>query len=195
MRYTRRRRAAACFNGEQYERSEFRKTCPCTEEDYECDYGYERATESGPCVAVMAISSAPPADCRGTYNVSNGYRLVAGDTCDPSKGIDRLPTVKRCPGLFSGGAAEVSPSGWVVLLLLLLLLGVLGVVTLRHRSEHTGPSSPSISLHLPPSPSISLHLVTLRHRSEHTGLFSMVPMDRTSCLLCLFGVPGNSITR
>ena len=85
MRYTRRRRAAACFNGEQYERSEFRKTCPCTEEDYECDYGYERATESGPCVAVMAISSAPPADCRGTYNVSNGYRLVAGDTCDPSK--------------------------------------------------------------------------------------------------------------
>ena len=30
--------------------------------------------------------------------VSNGYRLVAGDTCDSSKGIDHLPTVKRCPG-------------------------------------------------------------------------------------------------
>ena len=37
VRYTRRRRAAACFNGEEYERSEFRKTCPCAEEDYECD--------------------------------------------------------------------------------------------------------------------------------------------------------------
>ena len=55
VRYTRRRRAAACFNGEQYERSEFRKTCPCVDDDYECDYGYERSSDGGPCVAIMAI--------------------------------------------------------------------------------------------------------------------------------------------
>ena len=135
VRYTRRRRAAACYNGEQYERSEFRKTCACAEEDYECDFGYERQSDTGPCVAIMAIPSGAPTECRGTYTVSNGYRLVAGDTCDPSKGIDRLPTVKRCPGLFSGAAAEVSSSGWSVLLVLLLLLGVLAIVTLRNRSE------------------------------------------------------------
>ena len=35
VRYTRRRRAAQCFNGQQYERAEFRKNCPCAEEDYE----------------------------------------------------------------------------------------------------------------------------------------------------------------
>ena len=51
---TRRRRASMCYNGEQYERVEFRKNCPCAEEDYECDFGYERSTDNGPCVAVMA---------------------------------------------------------------------------------------------------------------------------------------------
>ncbi len=35
VRYTRRRRASQCFNGEQYERVEFRKNCACAEEDYE----------------------------------------------------------------------------------------------------------------------------------------------------------------
>ena len=135
VRYTRRRRAAQCFNGEQYERAEFRKTCPCAEEDYECDFGYERSSDTGPCVAVMAMPVGAPKDCHGTYSVSNGYRLVAGDTCEPSKGIDHLPTVKRCPGLFSGAAGEVSSSGWGVLFVLLLLLGVLAFVTLRNRAE------------------------------------------------------------
>jgi len=164
VRYTRRRRAAACFNGEQYERSEFRKTCPCTEEDYECDYGYERTTDTGPCVAVMAVQSGPPKDCRGKYNVSNGYRLVAGDTCDPSKGVDRLPTVKSCPGLFSGAAAEVSGTGWVVLLILLVLVVVLIVVTMRHRSESSGLALGDV--------------------------LEMLPMDRTACLMCLLSLPG-----
>ena len=73
-------------------------------------------------LAIMAMPVGAPKECHGTYTVSNGYRLVAGDTCEPSKGIDRLPTVKRCPGLFSGAAAEVSSSGWGVLFVLLLLV-------------------------------------------------------------------------
>ena len=135
VRYTRRRRAAQCFNGQQYERAEFRKNCPCAEEDYECDYGYERSSDTGPCVAIMAMPTGAPKECVGSYTVSNGYRLVAGDTCEPAKGIDRLPTVNRCPGLFSGSAAEVSSSGWGVLFVLLVLLGVLALITLRNRSE------------------------------------------------------------
>lgn len=163
VRYTRRRRAAACFNGEEYERSEFRKTCPCADEDYECEFGYERSSDSGPCVAVMAISTAPPAECRGSYTISNGYRLVAGDTCDASKGIDRLPTVKRCPGLFSGAAAEVSSGGWTVLLVLLLLLGVLAYITLRSRSG----SAPGMR-----------------------DLLALLPSDIPSLLVCLAQIPG-----
>jgi hypothetical protein len=135
VRYTRRRRASQCYNGQEYERVEFRKNCPCAEEDYECDFGYERSTDSGPCVAIMAISSAAPKECSGTYTVSNGYRLVAGDTCDPKTGIDHLPTQYRCPGMFGSSAAEVSSSGWFVLLLLVVMLGALAFVTMNNRSE------------------------------------------------------------
>ena len=103
--------ASTCFNGQEYERVEFRKNCACAEEDYECDFGYERSSDNGPCVAIMAISNAAPKDCSGFYTVSNGYRLVAGDTCDPTKGIDHLPTVNRCPGLFAGAASVSSSCG------------------------------------------------------------------------------------
>ena len=44
--------------------------------------------------------------CSGTYTVSNGYRLVAGDTCDPKTGVDHLPTQYRCPGYFGSSAGE-----------------------------------------------------------------------------------------
>ena len=150
MRYTRRRRASACYNGLEYERVQFRKNCPCAEEDYECDYGYERSSDSGPCVAIMAVSHAAPTDCNGFYTVSNGYRLVAGDTCDPKTGVDHLPTQYRCPGYFGSSAGEVSSSGWFVLLLLLLLLAALGVVTMSKRSERLRDLLRTLGLgHLP----------------------------------------------
>ena len=134
VRYTRRRRASTCYNSQEYERVEFRKNCACAEEDYECDFGYERSSDNGPCVAIMAISSSPPKECSGYYTVSNGYRLIAGDTCDSTTGVDHLHTKFRCPGIFPG-SAEVSGGGWLVLLLLLLLAGVLAFVTLTGRSE------------------------------------------------------------
>merc|ERR1719163_1637532 len=105
VRYTRRRRASTCYNSQEYERVEFRKNCPCAEEDYECDFGYERSSDNGPCVAIMAISNAPPKECSGFYTVSNGYRLIAGDSCDPTQGVDHLHTKFRCPGIF-GGSSE-----------------------------------------------------------------------------------------
>jgi hypothetical protein len=135
VRYTRRRRASTCFNGQEYERVEFRKNCACAEEDYECDFGYERSSDNGPCVAIMAISNAAPKDCSGFYTVSNGYRLIAGDTCDSTQGVDHLHTKFRCPGIFGGSSAEVSGGGWLVLVLLFGLVWLLAFVTLTGRSE------------------------------------------------------------
>ena len=156
-RYTRRRRAAACFNGEEYERAEFRKNCPCAEDDYECDYGYERASDGGPCVAIMAVSSAPPQECRGTYTVSSGYRLVAGDTCDPSGGVDRLPSPSRARAS-SAARRRRSRRRWGVLFVLLLLLGVLAWVTLRNRRGERQGLNDLLQL-LPASPADALALL------------------------------------
>lgn len=125
VRYTRRKRASKCFNGEIYERVEFKKNCPCSEEDYECDFGYERSAEGGPCVAIMAIDTSAPKECNDYYYVSNGYRLVAGDTCDAATGLDRLHTKFQCPGTLGG----VSHAGWTVLIIVLLVVAALAAVT------------------------------------------------------------------
>ena len=132
VRYTRRKRSSACFNGQEYERAEFRKHCACAEEDYECDYGFER-DDRGACVAVMALENRPPADCRGTYTVSNGYRLVAGDTCDPTGGLDRLPTVHTCPGSGAGGWVS---SVMILAALVLFLARMRGMLTLAGAMRH-----------------------------------------------------------
>ena len=47
------------------------ETCQCTEEDYECDYGYFRSS-NGACIREdgEVISYEPPAKCDGYYKVS-----------------------------------------------------------------------------------------------------------------------------
>jgi len=73
----------------------------------------------------------------------------------------------RCPGLFSGHAAEVSSSGWFVLITLLILLCVLGFITMRHRSDTRG-----------------LRL---------EDIVDMIPTDRTAVLMCLIAIPGGIV--
>jgi len=72
--------------------------------------------------------------------------------------------VKSCPGLFSGSAAEVSSSGWTVLMVLVVLLGVLGYITMRHRSDGRGLT--------------------------FSNAMAILPLDRASCLMCLLSIPG-----
>ena len=102
------------------------KDCACTESDYECDVGYVRKVEGGPCTPVGGSDSKgavvtrgqPPENCPSgtTYGVTNGYRKVAGDTC--SGGIDRNPSLFPCPHW----STTVSHGGWVVLLILLCIV-------------------------------------------------------------------------
>ena len=53
-RYTRRRPTSECFNGEQYERKVIKNPCECTEEDYECEFGFRRKVRELP----LAIGDA-----------------------------------------------------------------------------------------------------------------------------------------
>jgi hypothetical protein len=38
-----------------------------------------------------------PKDCEGTWYETQGYRLVPGDTCDVSTGLNLLPIARACP--------------------------------------------------------------------------------------------------
>lgn len=96
--YIRRKREAECFNREEWDRWYSYKNCVCTEEDWECDIGYER-TKAGPCESKTDTvpSYEPPAECYGDYYyVTQGYRKVAGDTCEG--GVDHEPIRLPCPG-------------------------------------------------------------------------------------------------
>ena len=96
--YIRRKREAACFNSQQYERNKILEFCHCTEEDYECDLGFERLEIKGPCTAIGGINETerikPPENCKGFYNVSKGYRKVPGNQC--KLGVSYDPMIFSC---------------------------------------------------------------------------------------------------
>jgi len=128
--YTRRRRDAACFNPEEHERVEEIEHCKCSEEDFECDFGYARSSQGGPCEKIKLPDSLkaldptiPPSICVGHYYVSKGYRRVAGDTCRGGSRWD--PVQVPCPSwIFGGGSA----SKMVLGVLFLIVLGM-GAIT------------------------------------------------------------------
>ena len=137
MTYVRRKRSAKCYNGEEFERQVSVEPCICTEEDWECDFGYERDSSAGvtttgsadgPCVKsdrFMVESEDPPEDCKGYYYVSRGYRRIAGDGC--VSGVDHSPYAYSCPmfDLFSGSTIYN-----------LLVLGVcLGIVNFIYQNK------------------------------------------------------------
>lgn len=63
----------------------------CSEEDWECDFGYFRRDNKGQCVTETGTPEnyTPPEVCDDYYYVTQGYRKVAGDDC--KDGIDHAP--------------------------------------------------------------------------------------------------------
>ena len=95
--YVRRKREAQCYNKEEFDAWTSSKNCVCTEEDWECDVGFERSKE-GPCKNMMdePVTFDPPEDCDGDYYyVTQGYRKVAGNTCEG--GVSHAATRLPCP--------------------------------------------------------------------------------------------------
>lgn len=108
----RRKQDAKCFNGEDLERVISRTPCACSDLDFECDSGFERALQAGAQCrdslesderdllnAELKEQSCSENDF---YEVSKGYRKVPGDIC--VGGIDLSPTKYHCKtgGLFFG---------------------------------------------------------------------------------------------
>jgi len=78
--YKRRKADSACFNAETRDvilKTEF---CECTWDDWECDIGWHRSNGTD-CVPESPVSRDVPANCHGTYNISQGYRPTPGTAC------------------------------------------------------------------------------------------------------------------
>ena len=129
--YLRRKREAECFNTQQFERKLFIENCECTEEDWECDLGYERK-DNGPCTEIKSLKSVnqkqieEPENCSHYYYITQGYRKVAGDTC--VNGVDHSPI--KIPCLRN---SQLNSSNIYILVIISVLIGLILVFGTENR--------------------------------------------------------------
>jgi len=100
--------------------------CNCTENDYECDWGFER-TVSGKCVKMPEVTLEPPSYCNGNYKLSQGYRSIPGDTCiNPIAKYQ--PTLVNCPAMSQQG--EQIPLVILIVIIIAAIVVILGLLFL-----------------------------------------------------------------
>ena len=128
--YVRRKREAQCYNGQIFERKTTVEHCNCTEDDYECDFGFARGGPGEPCVSIKKNSNSdnsgneliemytPPANCQGYYKVSRGYRKVPGNSC--INGVKFDPILIPCP--YSGIFASLGIIFFIIIFALLVVV-------------------------------------------------------------------------
>lgn len=89
--YRRRKANADCFVGEKFHDPVSQEDpCPCTDEDFECDFGFVRDDKHN-CIPAGRVR-IPSGQCQGgqkTFKGSTGYRKVPANTCDQSKGVSK----------------------------------------------------------------------------------------------------------
>ncbi|CAD7967065.1 unnamed protein product [Amoebophrya sp. A120] len=111
---TRRKPTSECFNGEKFERPVFQKNCECSQVNFQCEMGFQRAVmknsyggggqggynpAGGPQVAECLLEDpelAAPDDCEsGRVITLDAYRKTPGDTCEG--GWKPAPVQMTCP--------------------------------------------------------------------------------------------------
>ncbi|XP_017561920.1 sortilin isoform X1 [Pygocentrus nattereri] len=109
--YRRLRKMSVCRNGRNYVVSKQQTPCPCTREDYMCDYGYYRHENSSECVEEANFSDKKLEIClNGEMEelYTKGYRKIPSDKCQggfsPLRHMDA--SNKHC-----GNSSEGSSSG------------------------------------------------------------------------------------
>ena len=91
-----------CYNGINYDRPISSSSCPCTRDDYECDFGFmtdkmdpKKCTKDPELNKPLSI----PMSCRPgqMYNRTKGYRKVPGDECIREPNSLFEPELYPCP--------------------------------------------------------------------------------------------------
>ncbi|CAB1425788.1 unnamed protein product [Pleuronectes platessa] len=132
------RKDSVCWNGRDYAIAKKLSTCPCTADDYHCDFGYYRPENRSECVEQEEMTGRPLEFClnRTTEQLqTSGYRKIPGDQCEGGFQPDRKETDLRrlCTSnvLYSDSLTETSsPNAAVIVMVVLLILltsGVAGV--------------------------------------------------------------------
>ncbi|XP_057201149.1 VPS10 domain-containing receptor SorCS2 isoform X4 [Triplophysa rosa] len=102
--YRRRKESSFCIKGKSYTSALTAKPCQCTEKDFTCDYGFERAPslkiEGDRCYPdFWHDPDAPPENCHlgHSYKSSTGYRKVIANVCEGGVNKEESSKQHSCP--------------------------------------------------------------------------------------------------
>uniref|UniRef100_A0A8C1G5P1 VPS10 domain-containing receptor SorCS2 n=1 Tax=Cyprinus carpio TaxID=7962 RepID=A0A8C1G5P1_CYPCA len=108
--YRRRKESSFCIKGKSYTSALTAKPCQCTEKDFACDYGFERApslrVEGDRCYPdFWHDPDAPPENCHlgHSYKSSTGYRKVITNVCEGGLNKEQSAKQHSCPLLAPKG--------------------------------------------------------------------------------------------
>jgi len=85
-----------CYNGRAYAVSKTEKPCPCTVDDFDCDFGYMRQENVDKCVEDPSLKDKQIHICRRNHEeniVAVGYHKIPGDKCKGGYFPDDAPSI------------------------------------------------------------------------------------------------------
>ncbi|KAF7693450.1 hypothetical protein HF521_008766 [Silurus meridionalis] len=141
-KYLRLRKDSVCRNGRGFVLTKQPTPCPCTLDDFQCDFGFYRAINGSECVEQPELKGHSLEFClhgRKEQLQTNGYRKIPGDRCEGGVQPERklIDLSKKCvSNLLIPELLAVSRSGNLapvvsVIILFLLVCAVAGVLLIK----------------------------------------------------------------
>ncbi|KAF7648536.1 hypothetical protein LDENG_00155260 [Lucifuga dentata] len=90
---------ARCVKARDQYVSQMSDSCPCTEADFECDYGFERQDDGSCTPAFWFVPSAASRECitGDTFLNTTGYRRALSNNCTDRTLLKFSPRRQKCP--------------------------------------------------------------------------------------------------
>uniref|UniRef100_A0A7N6FEK1 PKD domain-containing protein n=1 Tax=Anabas testudineus TaxID=64144 RepID=A0A7N6FEK1_ANATE len=105
-----------CIKARDQYISQMSDSCPCTEEDFECDYGFERHIDGSCTPAFWFIPSVTSRDCLtgDSFLNTTGYRRPLSNNCTEGTLLKYSPRRQRCPSQAPRGLQLFTSEGTLV---------------------------------------------------------------------------------
>ncbi|KAI3363291.1 hypothetical protein L3Q82_011915 [Scortum barcoo] len=96
--------------------SQMSDSCPCTEADFECDYGFERQIDGSCTPAFWFVPSATSRDCitGDSFLNTTGYRKALSNNCTEGTLLKYSPRRQKCPSQAPRGLQLFTTEGTLV---------------------------------------------------------------------------------
>ncbi|KAM3863124.1 VPS10 domain-containing receptor SorCS1-like [Diretmus argenteus] len=107
---------ARCVKTRSQYISQLSDPCPCTEADFECDYGFERQSDGSCTPAFWFVPSATSRDCLtgDTFLNTTGYRRALSNNCTAGTLLQYSPRRQKCPSQAPRGLQLLTSEGTLV---------------------------------------------------------------------------------